>query len=154
MASSAQPVALPWLLSDGKEGWAPAEFLKPVSSLGGRTTNGLSDELGVTVGVSCKGAYRGKVSRTACEAALRRDGKHRDFIVRESETSAGEHSITVKIHSQIHHFRVEKRAGRLVVGDHSADNLEGIVKLFGKEAIHVSPVGDRTTLGNPYTKSI
>ena len=49
------------------------------------------------VGVSCMGGYRGKVARKDCEKALKASGQHRDFIVRESETTPGSHSITVKV---------------------------------------------------------
>jgi len=51
----------------------------------------------LVAGVSCGGGYRGKVARRDCEKALQASGQHRDFIVRESETEPGSHSITVKV---------------------------------------------------------
>lgn len=52
---------------------------------------------GLTVDVSCRGAFKGRVPRKTCEQALKTKGKHCDYIVRESETVPGDYSFTVKV---------------------------------------------------------
>lgn len=65
---------------------APSDFLEPAGGGGP-----------LVVGQSCNGAYRGPVARKDCERALKASGEHRDFVVRESETDPGSHSITMRV---------------------------------------------------------
>lgn len=49
---------------------------------------------------------------------------------------------------------MQKRGGRLCVGEHEAGSLDEIIDLFAKEAIYISPTGARISLGKPFTKPI
>eukprot|EP00053_Salpingoeca_punica_P007241 m.66658 g.66658 ORF g.66658 m.66658 type:complete len:917 (-) comp14059_c0_seq1:167-2917(-) len=130
-----------WFVRVGtKEGWAPADYLRETG-------------VALVVNASCLGAYKGAVARAVCEKAIV-NSPSGTWMVRDSETTPGNYSITMKIQTQIHHFKVTKSGDQLVVADRPFADLEDIVDFFTTTAIYTSAEGETFVLGEPFTASI
>lgn len=76
-------------------GWVPSNYVAPVNSL---------DKFSW---------YRGQVSRSAAEYLLS-SGINGSFLVRESESSPGQRSVSVRYEGRVYHYRInEDPAGQV-----------------------------------------
>ena len=76
-------------LRNGQTGWLPKNYVAPVGSL------------------SQHSWYHGQISRITAEACLN-SGINGSFLVRESESNAGQVSVSLRFDGRVYHYRVSK----------------------------------------------
>ena len=82
----------------GQGGWVPSNYIGPVNS------------------VDKFSWYHGPISRNASEYLLS-SGINGSFLVRESESSPGQRSISVRFEGRVYHYRISEHS------DGKVDNL-------------------------------
>lgn len=88
----------------GQVGWVPSNYVTPVNSLEKHSW------------------YHGKISRNAAEYLLS-SGINGSFLVRESESSPGQRSISLRFEGRVYHYRINEDAdGKLFVTAESKFN--------------------------------
>lgn len=114
----------------GDIGWVPSNYIAPVNSL---------DKFSW---------YHGQISRNASEYLLS-SGINGSFLVRESESSPGQRSISVRYEGRVYHYRItEDSDGKVyVTADHRFNTL---AELVHHHSIHAD--GLVTTLLYPAPK--
>ena len=78
----------------GEIGWVPSNYIAPVNSL---------DKFSW---------YHGLISRNASEYLLS-SGINGSFLVRESESSPGQRSISVRFDGRVYHYRITEDGGKV-----------------------------------------
>ena len=81
--------------TDDVEGWVPRNYIAPVDSL---------DKFSW---------YHGPISRTTAEYLLS-SGINGSFLVRESESSAGQRTISLRFDGHVYHYRIHVDTASLV----------------------------------------
>ncbi|XP_077003282.1 tyrosine-protein kinase ABL1 isoform X1 [Tamandua tetradactyla] len=112
------------------QGWVPSNYITPVNSLEKHSW------------------YHGPVSRNAAEYLLS-SGINGSFLVRESESSPGQRSISLRYEGRVYHYRINTASdGRLYVSSESRFNT------LAELVHHHSTVADGliTTLHYPAPK--
>ncbi|KAL8599730.1 hypothetical protein ACOMHN_031885 [Nucella lapillus] len=113
----------------GVVGWVPSNYIAPVNSL---------DKFSW---------YHGLISRNASEYLLS-SGINGSFLVRESESSPGQRSISVRFEGRVYHYRITEEEGRVfVTQEHRFSTL---AELVHHHSIHAD--GLVTTLRYPAPK--
>lgn len=74
---------------NGLVGWVPSNYITPVNSLEKHSW------------------YHGQISRNAAEYLLS-SGINGSFLVRESESSPGQRSISVRYEGRVYHYRINE----------------------------------------------
>lgn len=75
-----------------------------------------------------------QIPRTTAEYLLS-SGINGSFLVRESESSPGEHSISVRYEGKVFHYRVSKANGGVYISaDHVFPTLRELIKYHKKSA--------------------
>ena len=81
----------------GEIGWVPSNYIAPVNSL---------DKFSW---------YHGQISRNASEYLLS-SGINGSFLVRESESSPGQRSISVRFEGRVYHYRISDDSdGKVII---------------------------------------
>ena len=112
-------------------GWIPTSYVKPVNSLEKHSW------------------YHGTIGRNAAEYLLS-SGINGSFLVRESESSPGQLSISLRFDSRVYHYRVSDAPdGRMYVS--SENRFFTIAELIHHHSIHAD--GLVTTLHYPAAKA-
>jgi len=75
--------------SPGQVGWVPSNYVTPVNSLEKHSW------------------YHGPISRNAAEYLLS-SGINGSFLVRESESSPGQRSISLRYEGRVYHYRINE----------------------------------------------
>ena len=83
--------------SAGQVGWVPSNYVTPVNSLEKHSW------------------YHGPISRNAAEYLLS-SGINGSFLVRESESSPGQRSISLRYEGRVYHYRINEDAEGKVSG--------------------------------------
>eukprot|EP00042_Codosiga_hollandica_P058925 m.895756 g.895756 ORF g.895756 m.895756 type:complete len:756 (-) comp60001_c0_seq1:180-2447(-) len=97
-------------------GWIPSNYVAPDTS------------------VEQFNWFHGKISRNAAEYNLR-NGIDGSFLVRESESNPGEHSISMRFEGKPYHYRVSKTAaGVFVSKDHIFQSIPELMDHHSKKA--------------------
>ncbi|XP_054005549.1 tyrosine-protein kinase Abl isoform X3 [Hylaeus anthracinus] len=90
--------------STGQVGWVPSNYVTPVNSLEKHSW------------------YHGRISRNAAEYLLS-SGINGSFLVRESESSPGQRSISLRYEGRVYHYRInEDSEGKMYVTNESKFN--------------------------------
>ncbi|XP_012530420.1 tyrosine-protein kinase Abl isoform X2 [Monomorium pharaonis] len=90
--------------SSGQVGWVPSNYVTPVNSLEKHSW------------------YHGRISRNAAEYLLS-SGINGSFLVRESESSPGQRSISLRYEGRVYHYRInEDSEGKMFVTTESKFN--------------------------------
>ncbi|XP_014235268.1 tyrosine-protein kinase Abl [Trichogramma pretiosum] len=90
--------------SSGQVGWVPSNYVTPVNSLEKHSW------------------YHGRISRNAAEYLLS-SGINGSFLVRESESSPGQRSISLRYEGRVYHYRInEDNEGKMYVTTESIFN--------------------------------
>ncbi|XP_035738058.1 tyrosine-protein kinase Abl-like isoform X1 [Vespa mandarinia] len=90
--------------SAGQVGWVPSNYVTPVNSLEKHSW------------------YHGRISRNAAEYLLS-SGINGSFLVRESESSPGQRSISLRYEGRVYHYRInEDSEGKMFVTTESKFN--------------------------------
>lgn len=98
----------------GEIGWVPSNYIAPVNSL---------DKFSW---------YHGQISRNASEYLLS-SGINGSFLVRESESSPGQRSISVRFEGRVYHYRI-------------SDDSDGKVSLVSFLMIKHTYYGEKSSL--------
>ena len=92
--------------ASGQVGWVPSNYVTPVNSLEKHSW------------------YHGPISRNAAEYLLS-SGINGSFLVRESESSPGQRSISLRCEGRVYHYRIN-------------EDTEGKVSIVAKSLIFLS----------------
>eukprot|EP00043_Microstomoeca_roanoka_P016410 m.167416 g.167416 ORF g.167416 m.167416 type:complete len:710 (+) comp16453_c0_seq4:310-2439(+) len=97
-------------------GWIPSNYVAPLQSLDNEPW------------------YHGRIARTTAEYLLS-NGIDGSFLVRESQSSPGEYSISMRFDGKVFHYRVSKgAAGVFVAQDKPFPTLSDLVKYHQKSS--------------------
>ncbi|XP_025112179.1 tyrosine-protein kinase Abl-like isoform X2 [Pomacea canaliculata] len=113
----------------GEVGWVPGNYIAPVNSLDKYSW------------------YHGLISRNASEYLLS-SGINGSFLVRESESSPGQRSISVRFEGRVYHYRITEDDGKVFVTQEHRFNT--LAELVHHHSIHAD--GLVTTLLYPAPK--
>jgi len=104
-------------LINGQIGWAPSNYIAQ------------------SQGHEARPWYHGPISRSEAEYSLK-NGIDGSFLVRESETNPGDHSISLKNEGLPYHYRIRKNAeGKLYILDEiSFSSLIELVEYHSKKS--------------------
>ncbi|XP_067662486.1 tyrosine-protein kinase ABL1-like isoform X2 [Haliotis asinina] len=115
----------------GDVGWVPSNYIAPVNSL---------DKFSW---------YHGQISRNASEYLLS-SGINGSFLVRESESSPGQRSISVRFEGRVYHYRISEDTDTGKVFVTSEHRFNTLAELVHHHSIHAD--GLVTTLLYPAPK--
>ncbi|KAJ8376023.1 hypothetical protein SKAU_G00066030 [Synaphobranchus kaupii] len=90
--------------------------------------------------------YYGKVTRHQAEVALNQRGEEGDFLIRDSESSPNDFSISLKAQSKNKHFKVQLTEGVYCIGQRKFNSMEELVDHYKKAPIFTSEQGDKLYL--------
>ncbi|BFZ06131.1 hypothetical protein BsWGS_09170 [Bradybaena similaris] len=79
--------------------------------------------------------YYGKISRTQCEDILTKFAQDGDFLIRDSESTAGHYTVSLKAPGRNKHFRVKNTSGVLEIGQQKFTDLEDLIEHYKKHPI-------------------
>ncbi|XP_018013598.1 cytoplasmic protein NCK1-like isoform X2 [Hyalella azteca] len=137
----------------------------PPATNGG--SHGASDAAHVTQGVSglsisggggvdksgmplaAKEWYYGPISRAQCDTLLNTRGHDGDYLIRDSETNAGDFSVSLKASNRNKHFRVHVESGFYCIGQRKFNNLDQLVEHYQRSPIYTSQKGEKLYLVRP-----
>jgi len=115
----------------------------------GRATNGNgapSEE------IQGKSWYYGPISRGECDAIMDQKGQDGDFLVRDSESTTGDFSVSLKAPGRNKHFRVHVEAGMYCIGQRKFVSLQQLVDHYQRAPIYTSQKGEKLFLIKPLSK--
>ncbi|CAG04266.1 unnamed protein product, partial [Tetraodon nigroviridis] len=90
--------------------------------------------------------YYGKVTRHQAEVALNQRGVEGDFLIRDSESSPHDFSISLKAQSKNKHFKVQLKESLYCIGQRKFHSMEELVEHYKKAPIFTSEQGDKLYL--------
>ncbi|KAA0704888.1 Cytoplasmic protein NCK1 NCK adaptor protein 1 [Triplophysa tibetana] len=90
--------------------------------------------------------YYGKVTRHQAEVALNQRGVEGDFLIRDSESSPNDFSISLKAQSKNKHFKVQLKDNLYCIGQRKFSTMEELVEHYKKAPIFTSEQGDKLYL--------
>ncbi|KAK2859527.1 hypothetical protein Q5P01_004147 [Channa striata] len=90
--------------------------------------------------------YYGKVTRHQAEVALNQRGSEGDFLIRDSESSPNDFSISLKAQSKNKHFKVQLKENLYCIGQRKFNSMEELVEHYKKAPIFTSEQGDKLYL--------
>ncbi|RXN11927.1 cytoplasmic NCK1 isoform X1 [Labeo rohita] len=90
--------------------------------------------------------YYGKVTRHQAEVALNQRGIEGDFLIRDSESSPNDFSISLKAQSKNKHFKVQLKDNLYCIGQRKFNTMEELVEHYKKAPIFTSEQGDKLYL--------
>ncbi|XP_036385844.1 cytoplasmic protein NCK1-like [Megalops cyprinoides] len=87
--------------------------------------------------------YYGKVTWHQAEVALNQRGDKGDFLIRDSESSPNDFSISLKVQGENKHFKVYLMDGLYCIGQCKFGSMEELVDYYKKAPIFTSEQGDK-----------
>ncbi|XP_026989469.2 cytoplasmic protein NCK2b [Tachysurus fulvidraco] len=93
--------------------------------------------------------YYGGVTRHQAECTLNEKGAEGDFLVRDSESSPNDYSISLKASGKNKHFKVQCSEGMYCIGQRRFNTLDELVEHYKKAPIFTSEQGDKLYLVKP-----
>ncbi|CAL8406669.1 unnamed protein product [Arctogadus glacialis] len=93
--------------------------------------------------------YYGGVTRVQAEGALNERGLEGDFLVRDSESSPNDFSVSLKAAGKNKHFRVQTVEGVFCIGQRRFSSMDELVEHYKKAPIFTGEQGDRLYLLRP-----
>ncbi|KAK1169867.1 cytoplasmic protein NCK2 [Acipenser oxyrinchus oxyrinchus] len=93
--------------------------------------------------------YYGNVTRHQAECALNERGVEGDFLVRDSESSPSDFSVSLKASGKNKHFKVQLAEGVYCIGQRKFDSMDELVEHYKKAPIFTSEHGDKLYLIKP-----
>ncbi|XP_030631595.1 cytoplasmic protein NCK1 isoform X2 [Chanos chanos] len=90
--------------------------------------------------------YYGKVTRHQAEVALNQRGEDGDFLIRDSESSPSDFSISLKAQCRNKHFKVQLKDGLYCIGQRKFRSMEELVEHYKKAPIFTSEQGEKLYL--------
>jgi len=133
-----KPVCDPdwWLVKNklGETGLAPFNYLKKIE-LDEQEKNRYDSLKEKDSKLTNKIWYYGAISRVQCDQLLNEFGKIGDFLVRDSETNAGDYSVSLKAVGRNKHFRVHFEDGVFCIGQRKFTSLDELIEHYKKAPI-------------------
>ncbi|KAL6484853.1 hypothetical protein MHYP_G00068980 [Metynnis hypsauchen] len=93
--------------------------------------------------------YYGNVTRHQAECALNERGVEGDFLIRDSESSPSDFSVSLKAVGKNKHFKVQLQDGVYCIGQRRFNTMEELVEHYKKAPIFTSEQGDKLYLVKP-----
>ncbi|KAF2348932.1 SH2 domain, partial [Trinorchestia longiramus] len=93
--------------------------------------------------------YYGPISRAQCDTLLNSRGHDGDYLIRDSETNAGDFSVSLKASGRNKHFRVHVENGLYCIGQRKFNNLDQLVEHYQRSPIYTSQKGEKLYLVRP-----
>ncbi|XP_051554979.1 cytoplasmic protein NCK1 [Myxocyprinus asiaticus] len=90
--------------------------------------------------------YYGKVTRHQAERVLNQRGADGDFLIRDSESTPNDFSISLKAVNKNKHFKVQLKEGLYCIGQRKFSSMEDLVEHYKKAPIFTSEQGDKLYL--------
>ncbi|XP_070787020.1 cytoplasmic protein NCK2b [Enoplosus armatus] len=115
----------------------------------------LSDSSSLYTGPAHSGKFAGKdwyycnVTRHQAECALNKRGLEGDFLVRDSESSPSDFSVSLKAMGKNKHFKVQLLDGVFCIGQRRFSSMDELVEHYKKAPIFTSEDGEKLYLVRP-----
>ncbi|KAJ8282694.1 hypothetical protein COCON_G00052130 [Conger conger] len=93
--------------------------------------------------------YYGNVTRHQAECALNERGAEGDFLVRDSESSPSDFSVSLKAPGKNKHFKVQLAEGVYCIGQRRFGTMDQLVEHYKKAPIFTSEHGEKLYLVRP-----
>ncbi|XP_073530386.1 SH2/SH3 adapter protein NCK1 isoform X2 [Phyllobates terribilis] len=93
--------------------------------------------------------YYGKVTRHQAEMALNERGNEGDFLIRDSESSPNDFSVSLKAQGKNKHFKVQMKDNVYCIGQRKFNTMEELVEHYKKAPIFTSEQGEKLYLIKP-----
>ncbi|KAL0963503.1 hypothetical protein UPYG_G00307270 [Umbra pygmaea] len=93
--------------------------------------------------------YYGGVTRHQAEQVLNQRGEEGDFIIRDSESSPNDFSVSLKAPGKNKHFKVQCSEGCYCIGQRRFNSIDELVEHYKKAPIFTSEHGDKLYLVKP-----
>ncbi|KAM4041038.1 SH2/SH3 adapter protein NCK1 isoform 1-T1 [Anomaloglossus baeobatrachus] len=93
--------------------------------------------------------YYGKVTRHQAEMALNERGNEGDFLIRDSESSPNDFSVSLKAQGKNKHFKVQMKDNVYCIGQRRFTTMEELVEHYKKAPIFTSEQGEKLYLIKP-----
>ncbi|KAJ8246587.1 hypothetical protein GJAV_G00253100 [Gymnothorax javanicus] len=141
----------------GQVGLVPKNYVVVLSdgpAPGGPDAGSHSPQLG-HMGPSRTGKFAGKdwyygnVTRHQAECALNERGVEGDFLVRDSESSPSDFSVSLKAPGKNKHFKVQLVDGVYCIGQRRFPSMDQLVEHYKKAPIFTSEHGEKLYLVRP-----
>ena len=110
----------------------------------------LARDLEIKLHLNEKVWYHGVMSRQQCDSLLNAYAEDGDFLIRNSETSAGDFSVSLKAPVRNKHFRVHYVNDGFCIGQRKFDSLDELVEHYKRTPIYTSATGEKMFLKKPY----
>ncbi|MEE6470289.1 hypothetical protein FKM82_008916 [Ascaphus truei] len=136
--------------SSGQIGLVPKNYVDILSD--GPAMNSSNVNKISYTGPACTGCFAGKewyyggVTRHQAECALIERGMEGDFLVRDSESSPSDFSVSLKVSGKNKHFKVQLVDNVYCIGQRRFKNMDELVEHYKKAPIFTSEHGEKLYL--------
>lgn len=141
---------------DGKIGWFPSNYVIEQSNSTNliKLNNPVEQMQSSTIKLELNDKiwYHGVMSRQQCDQLLNAYAEDGDFLIRNSETSVGDFSVSLKAPVRNKHFRVHYIDDNFCIGQRKFDSLDELVEHYKRTPIYTSASGERMFLKKPYRR--
>ncbi|XP_037345089.2 cytoplasmic protein NCK2a [Pungitius pungitius] len=90
--------------------------------------------------------YYGSITRHQAESILNEQGEEGDFLVRDSESSPNDFSVSLKAAGKNKHFKVQHSEGVYCIGQRKFSSIDELVEHYKKAPIFTSEHGEKLYL--------
>ncbi|XP_027879692.1 cytoplasmic protein NCK2a [Xiphophorus couchianus] len=90
--------------------------------------------------------YYGNITRHEAECILNERGEEGDFLIRDSESSPSDFSVSLKALEKNKHFKVQLSDGMYCIGQRRFNSMEELVEHYKKAPIYTSDHGEKLYL--------
>ncbi|KAK2905918.1 cytoplasmic protein NCK2a [Channa argus] len=90
--------------------------------------------------------YYGNITRHQAECMLNERGQEGDFLIRDSESSPSDFSVSLKAVGKNKHFKVQLSDGVYCIGQRKFNSMDELVEHYKKAPIFTSEHGDKLYL--------
>lgn len=129
-----------------------AAFNYPQDAANASSLAQLAHDLEIKLKLNDKIWYHGVMSRQQCDQLLNAYAEDGDFLIRNSETSAGDFSVSLKAPMRNKHFRVHYVEDSFCIGQRKFDSLDELVEHYKRTPIYTSATGEKMFLKNVYCR--
>lgn len=112
----------------------------------------LTRDLEIKLNLTDKVWYHGVMSRQQCDQLLNAYADDGDFLIRNSETNAGDFSVSLKAPVRNKHFRVHYVEDSFCIGQRKFTSLDELVEHYKRTPIYTSATGEKIYLKKPYCR--
>ncbi|XP_061580620.1 cytoplasmic protein NCK2-like isoform X2 [Cololabis saira] len=90
--------------------------------------------------------YYGNITRHQAECVLNERGEEGDFLIRDSESSPSDFSVSLKAPAKNKHFKVQQAEGVYCIGQRRFESMDELVEHYKKAPIFTSEHGEKLYL--------